>query len=85
MKAVICPVCDGRGEIKEATIEGVVTTKITTRLCHGCGGKGWVAVANDREFVVNTSWSQDSDRCPSCGNDRYSPASTGCPMGSHYG
>lgn len=25
------------------------------------------------------------DVCPSCGRDRKDPASTGCPMGSHYG
>ena len=25
------------------------------------------------------------DVCPSCGQDRKSPASTGCPAGSHYG
>ena len=34
MKPVLCPVCNGRGKVEEKT-------------CHGCGGKGWVEVAED--------------------------------------
>ena len=34
MKAVLCPVCNGAGKVKEET-------------CHGCGGKGWVEVRGE--------------------------------------
>ena len=44
MKAVICPVCEGKGQIKDAEIMGPEVTEITTKLCHGCSGKGWVEV-----------------------------------------
>ena len=87
MKASLCPVCNGDGQLKDAIFEGPETTKITMRLCHGCNGKGWVEVqeihvpphGETYEFIPFV------DRCPACGGDRNSPALTGCPMGSHYG
>jgi len=84
MKAVLCPVCDGDGQLKDAIFEGRETTKITMKLCHGCGGKGWIEVAEDKDVAISRIWDKESwDKCPTCGGDRNSPAGTGCPMGSH--
>jgi len=41
MKAQLCPVCLGKGKIKNTT-PGWFYGKEQT--CHGCDGKGWVAV-----------------------------------------
>jgi len=43
-KAVICPVCSGAGKIDE---DYPGAGKSNVRTCHGCGGKGWVEVAED--------------------------------------
>lgn len=40
MKASLCPVCGGLGEIK-CGIDPPYQT------CHGCAGKGWVEVQED--------------------------------------
>lgn len=42
-RAVICPVCDGAGKIDE---DYPGAGKSNERICHGCGGKGWVEVAD---------------------------------------
>jgi DnaJ-class molecular chaperone len=36
-KAVLCPVCVGRGRIPRPF-------SLETHRCHGCDGKGWVAI-----------------------------------------
>jgi len=42
-KAVICPICHGKGKIKR---EDVSTTDDNKwKVCHGCGGRGWVEVS----------------------------------------
>ena len=46
MKAVICPVCCGRGTIVNPGLGGT-TTVITEVKCHGCYGCGWVCVPGD--------------------------------------
>ena len=38
-RAVKCPVCEGRG-----TIRNPDPTTAEEISCHGCGGKGWVVV-----------------------------------------
>lgn len=38
--AVKCPICFGAGWNKDPHEQSTALTK----LCHGCGGKGWVAV-----------------------------------------
>jgi len=43
-KAVICPVCNGRGTIVYTTATTAGNYEVT---CHGCGGKGWVEVSED--------------------------------------
>lgn len=43
MKAQTCPVCNGKGKIKEN--QGSYTTLPEQyNICHGCGGKGWLTV-----------------------------------------
>jgi len=48
MKAVLCPVCGGSGRLDAPNYGVPVTTSgtpIDTRpVCHGCDGRGWVAV-----------------------------------------
>lgn len=39
-KAVTCPVCFGTGKWRKAIVDSEET-------CHGCGGRGWVEVADD--------------------------------------
>jgi len=46
MKAVICPVCCGRGTIVNTGLGGT-TAVITEIKCHGCHGCGWVCVPGD--------------------------------------
>lgn len=41
MKAVICPVCKGTGQVF-----GQLTPTVPQK-CHGCDGKGWVEVQED--------------------------------------
>lgn len=41
-KAVLCPVCNGRGTIKDDN--GVTTLE---KKCHGCYGRGWVTVPEE--------------------------------------
>lgn len=53
--AEVCPICSGRGTVKENTFENSITD--TETICHGCGGKGWVTVQDEPEketkFVTN--------------------------------
>lgn len=44
-KAVTCPVCFGTGKITKTTAGTAGGTFEVD--CHGCGGKGWVEVADD--------------------------------------
>ncbi len=43
MRVEICPVCRGTGNYEEAEN----TTVKTMKVCHGCGGKGWIQVNSD--------------------------------------
>lgn len=85
MKAVICPVCNGNGEVSSGFYSHPgdypywVRGATGPETCRSCGGKGWVS-----EKVVTQSM-PDYTRCPACGGDRNSPGGSGCPMGSHYG
>jgi len=45
MKAVICPVCNGTGKLADTASTGGAD-----KVCHGCGGKGWVEVHNDYHY-----------------------------------
>lgn len=38
-RAVICPVCNGEGKVKNRFTHGTETDT-----CNGCGGKGWIVI-----------------------------------------
>ena len=90
MKAVLCPVCSGKGTTRS-------TDPIETGAsypCHGCSGLGWVSVAADKPdepnipldpTLVKFYEKKGYNVCPTCGGDRNSSPGTGCPLGSHYG
>ena len=84
MKAVLCPVCQGEGELFDYTdiVKGEPGTK-HMKLCRGCNGKGWVEV--QESHIEAHEYTPFVDKCPACGGDRNSPGLTGCPLGSHYG
>ena len=43
MRAVICPVCCGKGTIIKGSLSGISSSNEEVT-CHGCGGSGWVIV-----------------------------------------
>ena len=44
-KAQLCPVCGGSGTFDWGIgHDGTAVTTSNRKTCHGCGGKGWVAV-----------------------------------------
>jgi len=45
-RAVICPVCLGKGTVKKKVGMSGWTPKYKEVTCHGCGGKGWVEVSD---------------------------------------
>jgi len=47
MKAVICPVCNGKGTICDHEIGMPLYLHPTCPTCHGCNGKGWVEVQDE--------------------------------------
>ena len=75
-RAVLCPVCQGKGVIYGPAPLG---TAFDTQ-CHGCAGKGWVEIVDAQEL----SW-MPLNQCPACGRDRSAASLTGCPSGNHYG
>ena len=54
MKAQLCPVCNGAGKLDTQTL-GTTGVVPVMKTCHGCGGKGWVAVAEDRPLMGELS------------------------------
>jgi len=42
MKAQLCPVCNGKGTTPND--EQYSTSSAPEKVCHGCGGCGWVSV-----------------------------------------
>jgi len=47
MKAVLCPVCNGTGQVSDT-----YNYYHPSKTCHGCGGTGWVAVPEDNTPVI---------------------------------
>ena len=47
--AEVCPVCQGRGSIKNRTYTclSTIIENLEDR-CHGCQGKGWVEVSDEK-------------------------------------
>jgi hypothetical protein len=48
VKAQLCPVCNGEGEVFKGT-PGTLDRKKAT--CHGCAGKGWVEVHEEAAAI----------------------------------
>ena len=46
-----CPVCGGSGRVPISEAYGGNTTIPLTDYCHGCDGKGWVAVEDPVRLV----------------------------------
>ena len=46
-KAVKCPVCEGAGQVDTEKVPLVEPVPHRFNPCHGCGGKGWVEVADN--------------------------------------
>ena len=83
MKAVLCPVCNGRGALPP---RGECADYHETPCC-GCGGKGWVEVGEDSPYPAEAYEHTPfvETKCPACGGDRSFPGLASCPFGSHYG
>ena len=82
MKAELCPVCRGKGTICNHAENTDSSLHSTCPTCHGCGGRGWVEVKEERS---TQTYDYSIDKCPYCGNDKHQPGTTGCPYGGHYG
>ena len=98
MKAVLCPVCNGVGQVSAGFYSRGgdcpywVSSTVNPEICRSCDGKGWVEVREDKPITDLGYELTDIDygvaynhKCPACGGDRNEPSSTGCPQGSHYG
>jgi len=44
MKATICPVCKGEGQVCSGVVWWSNKNPPVLRQCHGCDGKGWVVI-----------------------------------------
>jgi len=42
--ADLCPVCNGRGKIRDSKYGESSVSELNEKTCHGCDGKGWVRV-----------------------------------------
>ena len=74
MKAVLCPVCFGKGKI--ANLDKISNAGKVS--CHGCFGRGWVEVHEERISFMpalnehlktmcdHLGWPDPDDPCP-CG------------------
>ena len=86
MKAVLCPICNGRGTVCNHDLSMPRCLHPTCPTCHGCGGSGWVSVPNDVYYPQSSyHYAIPEDRCPACGGLRSDPPLTSCPKNSHYG
>ena len=47
MKAVLCPICNGKGTLCDHGVNTPLALHPTCPTCHGCGGKGWVEVSEE--------------------------------------
>ncbi len=54
-----CPVCYGGGQLNKGFWEpSRVTVPVvpSMQVCHGCGGKGWVEVSDDKSYGCTIGW-----------------------------
>ena len=63
MHAELCPVCNGKG-----VIYGIAESAVPYKTCHGCGGTGWVTVADSiplstkkvKDGLMKTHWNKEA-------------------------
>jgi len=55
MKAVTCPVCQGKGTICNHDVDIPLYLHPTCPTCHGCGGVGWVQVHEEAQYSYPTT------------------------------
>ena len=58
-----CPICEGSGRLPLPVEMGTSASRPYDKLCHGCGGKGWVSV-QDEIVTVLSPLSGDDLRWP---------------------
>lgn len=47
--AELCPVCHGTGKYKDYSYSNYGSNIFIENTCHGCNGKGWVTIENNKE------------------------------------
>ena len=63
--AEVCPICGGKGTVKEDT-NPYSTACPTERICHGCGGRGWILIPDgDKTETLSTVYSFQIQMQPS--------------------
>lgn len=91
MKAVVCPVCEGEGELFHYTeiVRGEPGTR-HMKVCHACHGAGKLVLRDEPTDTEPTYLDmpppliQRDNMCPVCGGDRNEQGGTGCGK-NHYG
>ena len=70
--AETCPICWGKGTIPDGN------SALDIKPCHGCGGSGWVSVAD-----VSSTWWEPKSFAPNVGFDylRYMGFNSGTAVG----
>jgi len=78
----ICHGCEGKGWVEVGEEE-----KNPFAVQVDDAGDEWLTPDQvdflERIYINPTA--NSSNRCPTCGRDKWEPASTGCPRESHYG
>ena len=76
-----CPICEGSGRLPLPVEMGTTASRPYDKLCHGCGGKGWVEVADSPYYTIqplgsvfNLGWVSDGAMT---GDDLTSPLTSG--------
>lgn len=46
----VCPVCKGEGKVCKGVDEKSTSAIPILAICHGCNGRGWVEVGNDKSY-----------------------------------
>lgn len=53
MKAVVCPVCNGEGQLCVGIVPSSSTVPVT-KPCHGCDGDGWVVIPDEEKQCLGS-------------------------------
>lgn len=78
MKAVLCPVCNGAGQVSGGFFDRAgdcptwATGDVTCEVCRSCNGKGWVEVHDESSHDI--SMVDRHMRLQKVGKDLYAPS-----------